>query len=38
MSDMLLLAIVLGVIAIALAVDLAASVGWLRQQYHRRNR
>ena len=28
----------LGVFAIALGVDLAAAIGWLRQQYHRRNR
>ena len=33
MSDMLLLAIVLGVIAIALAVDLAALWGILRRRW-----
>ena len=38
MNDMLLLAIVLGVLMIALGVDFAAAIGWLRQQYHRRNR
>ena len=38
MTAALLFVLVLGVLAIALSVDLAAAVGWLRQQYHRRNR
>jgi hypothetical protein len=38
MSDMLLLAIVLGVLLLALGVDLVAAIGWMRQQYNRRNR
>jgi hypothetical protein len=33
MSDMLLLAIVLGLLAIALAVDLAAAVMWLKRRW-----
>jgi hypothetical protein len=35
MTDALLLVLVLGVIAIALGVDLAALLGWLRQQSSR---
>jgi hypothetical protein len=38
MMTALLMVIVVGVFAIALGVDLAAAIGWLRQQYHRRNR
>jgi hypothetical protein len=36
--DAVLLFCVIGLLAIALGVDLAAAVGWLRQQYHRRIR
>jgi len=36
--DAVLMLCVVGVFAIALGVDLAAAIGWLRQQYHRRNR
>jgi len=33
MSDLLLLVLVLGVLAIALAVDLAAAIAWLRRRW-----
>jgi hypothetical protein len=34
MTDALLLVLVLGVLAIALTVDLAAAIAWLRRQWH----
>jgi hypothetical protein len=33
MTDMLLLAIVLGVLAIALGVDFVAAIGWMRRRW-----
>lgn len=38
MTAAILLQIVIGIIALALAVDLAAAIGWVRQQWRGRAR
>ena len=38
MGDALLFTLIVGTMIIAMIVDVMAVVGWLRQQYHRRNR